>query len=89
MNNILITGVSGFIGSGLEDFITSRIKKYRVYGVDIALKKTGSKYFKGDLKDGKFVISQLFHFFRIFEGLAFRGFRVLEFGIVSVVIIVA
>jgi len=51
MKRILITGVSGFIGNSLKEFIEESVPFFEVYGVDISLSKPTERYFKRDLND--------------------------------------
>lgn len=55
MKRVLITGLAGFIGSSLVDFIERYSSSYEVYGIDIRPKKTGKRYFKGDVGDRSLV----------------------------------
>jgi len=53
MKRILITGVSGFIGNSLKEFIEGNLPSFEVYGIDSALNKSTKRYFKRDLNDRK------------------------------------
>jgi len=53
MKKILITGISGFIGNSLKEFIARTLPSFEVYGIDSALTKSTKRYFKRDLNDRK------------------------------------
>ena len=53
MKRILITGVSGFIGNSLKEFIERNLSSFEVYGIDSFLDKSTKRYFKRDLSDRK------------------------------------
>ncbi len=55
MKRILITGVAGFIGSSLKDFFDDNLRHYEAYGIDISLRKSTGRCFKGDINDEKFL----------------------------------
>ncbi len=53
MKRILITGVSGFIGSSLRSFIEKNLSSFVVYGMDTSFSKSTQRCFKVDLSDKK------------------------------------
>jgi len=55
MKRILITGVAGFIGSSLKDFFDKNPRHYEAYGIDISLRKSVGRCFKGDINDERFL----------------------------------
>lgn len=55
MKRVLITGVAGFIGSSLKDFLDENPRRYEAYGIDISLRKSAGRCFKGDINDERFL----------------------------------
>jgi GDP-4-dehydro-6-deoxy-D-mannose reductase len=59
MKTVLITGMSGFIGSNLKTFIEKNYASYEVYGIDTDIVKPTKRYFKADLTKPELIISIL------------------------------
>ncbi|GAG18192.1 unnamed protein product, partial [marine sediment metagenome] len=55
MKKVLITGISGFMGNSLKNFIERSLPSYEVYGIDISLSRPTGRYFRGDINNRKFL----------------------------------
>jgi len=51
MKRVLITGVSGLIGSSLKSFVEKNFRSFEVYGIDTCLVESTKRYYKRSLND--------------------------------------